>query len=550
MKRVARDGCVLAKGLNYLSFLEMLHQKLRPEWYLEIGTQTGASLVLSSAKSIAVDPVYRLRHEVIGDKPELHVFQETSDAFFEANRLKKLGVEVDLAFLDGMHLFDFLLRDFIGTEKHCSPDGAIILHDCLPWDVAMTARERGKGPTSSWTGDVWKMVPILQKYRPDLTLEIVDAAPTGLVIVSNLDPKSRVLEKKYDNILKEWLEIDLGDYGVDQYLSSFHVTPAHASRWAFEYPRHLGKGWQSNPDICIKIAASTQAKMVNWGDYYFALGMARAFSELGHRVTIASQENWNKITSPGGIDLVLRGRAQVPRIPGRTCLFWAISKGMRDMNYNEADHVFWASPTEMADGQKGRGEGISSFLPQAFDAHAMSPGSLRSRKDIVFVGRARSDHERVAIKYAVGVGEDVKIWGPGWNDTEYADHVVADGIANSDLHKIYQSAQIVLNDHTKVMKDRGLLSNRVFDALACGAIPISEDVGFVPDDIAEFVYTFKDEKSFKTVMKAAKSESEGKREKRMVLAKELAKSHSFHARARTILDVAISLNSETEVAAE
>ena len=217
--------------------------------------------------------------------------------------------------------------------------------------------------------------------------------------------------------------------------------------------------------------------MVKWGDYHFALGMARAFSELGHRVTIASRENWNKITTPGGIDVVLRGRAQVRRIPGRMCLFWAISKGMRDMNYNEADHVFWASPTEMAAGEKGRGKGISSFLPQAFDAHAMSPGSLQSRKDIVFVGRARSGVERVAVKYAVAVGEDVKIWGPGWRTTEYADYVVADGIANSDLHKIYHSAQIVLNNHTKVMKKRGILSNRVFDALACGAIPVSENVG-------------------------------------------------------------------------
>ena len=195
MKRVSRDGCVLADGLNYLSFLEMLHQKLRPEWYPEIGTQTGASLMLSSSKSIAVDPVFRLRHEVVGDKPELYTFQETSDAFFEANRLKRLGAKVDLAFLDGMHLFEFLLRDFIGTEKHCSPVGIVILRDCLPWDVAMTVRERSKTPTSSWTGDVWKMIPILKKYRSDLTLEVVDAAPTGLVIVSNLNPKSRVLEK-------------------------------------------------------------------------------------------------------------------------------------------------------------------------------------------------------------------------------------------------------------------------------------------------------------------------------------------------------------------
>ncbi|MDA9980285.1 glycosyltransferase, partial [Yoonia sp.] len=111
-------------------------------------------------------------------------------------------------------------------------------------------------------------------------------------------------------------------------------------------------------------------------------------------------------------------------------------------------------------------------------------------------------------------------------------------------------AKIVLNDHTKVMKDRGLLSNRVFDALACGAVPVSEDVGFIPDDIAEFVYTFKDEESFKAAMQAAKSETASKRERRTVLAKELARTHSFHARARTILDVVAGIKLEIGTVAE
>lgn len=549
MKRIAENGCILADGMRYLSFFERLHQTLKPDWYLEIGTQTGASLALSSSKSIAVDPVYRIRHDVIGQKPELYAFQETSDAFFEADRIKKLGASVDLAFLDGMHLFEYLLRDFIGTEKHCSKDGMILLHDCLPWNTAMTSRVRGQTETSSWTGDVWKMVPVLQKYRPDLTLEIVDAEPTGLVIVTGLDPKNRILEKKFDEILSEFLDVELADYGVERYFSSFPIVPANKCRWISEFPRELGKGWETNPDICIKIAAPSQAKMINWGDYYFARGLARAFSRKGHRVTIASQENWNLITDPGGIDLVLRGRAQVSRIPGRPCLFWSISKGMRIMNYEHADHVFWASPDLMAEGETGRGKGISTLLPQAFDADLMQPGKSKSRNGIVFVGRAREGHERKAVKYAIEAGEEVKVWGPGWRDGPYEDSVVADGVANQDLPEIYQSAEIVLNDHTSVMQTRGLLSNRVFDALACGAIPVSEDVGWLPDDIAEFVYTFDDENSFKAAIKKARSETVTKKKKRAALAKSLEKSHSFEARAQTILDVAASLNKQ-RIAAE
>ncbi|WP_299786874.1 glycosyltransferase [uncultured Marivita sp.] len=550
MKRMAQDGCVCANGLNYLAFFDRLHQTVKPDWYLEIGTQTGASLAFSTAKSIAVDPVFRLRQDVVGQKPALYSFQETSDAFFEAGRLKQLGAKIDLAFLDGMHLFEYLLRDFIGTEKHASKDGLILLHDCLPWNVAMTARQRGQAETSSWTGDVWKLVPILQKYRPDLTLEIVDAAPTGLVIVTGLNPASRVLEKNYDAILEEFLDINLGDYGVERYFSSFEILSAQSCRWMSEFPLELGKGWDKNPDICIKIAAPSQAKMMSWGDYHFARGLARAFSRMGHCVSIASQENWNQITTPGGIDLVLRGRAQVSRIPGRYCLFWSISKSMRDMNYDQADHVFWASPVLMQEEIKGRGKGISTLLPQAFDATVMTPGTSKTRKDIVFVGRSRAGQDRKAVQYAAAAGEDVKIWGPGWRDGPYDRFVVADGAANADVPAIYQSAEIVLNDHTSVMTTRGLLSNRVFDALACGAIPVSEDVGWLPDDIAEFVYTFHDQKSFEAALKKARSETATKRKARDALARKLSAMHSFDARAEVILDTVAQLEPGLAVAAE
>ena len=290
--------------------------------------------------------------------------------------------------------------------------------------------------------------------------------------------------------------------------------------------------------------------MTNWGDYYFARGLARAFSRMGHRVSIASQENWDLMREPGGIDLVLRGRAQVGRIPGRHCLFWCISKGMRDMNYEQADHVFWASPNLKNEGEEGRGKGMSTLLPQAFDADLMRPGTSRARDGIVFVGRYRTDEERCAVKFADATGENLKIWGPGWRPGPYEDHVVADGVANEDLAAIYQSAEIVLNDHTGVMRRRGLLSNRVFDALACGAIPVSEDVGWLPDDIAEFVYTFHDQTSFEVALKKAKSETAAKKTKRKAFAKKLADVHSFEARVLQILEVVEDLETRSAIAAE
>jgi hypothetical protein len=95
---------------------------------------------------------------------------------------------IDLAFIDGMHLFEFALRDFINVERYCEPSSVVVFDDMLPRDVDEAARERH---TQAWTGDVFKLRDVLVALRPDLRLTVVDTEPTGLLIVSNLSPTNR-----------------------------------------------------------------------------------------------------------------------------------------------------------------------------------------------------------------------------------------------------------------------------------------------------------------------------------------------------------------------
>ena len=60
--------------------------------------------------------------------------------------------------------------------------------------------------TGFWTGDVFKFVLILKKYRPDLEFYNSDIPPAGLAIISNLDPNSTVLIDNYDSIVKEFMD--------------------------------------------------------------------------------------------------------------------------------------------------------------------------------------------------------------------------------------------------------------------------------------------------------------------------------------------------------
>ncbi len=202
-------------GAHYLEVLETIHNIIKPDWYLEVGISHGGSLEKSRAKTIAVDPKLSIHTKALQPLPEIHLFQMTSDDFFAAKKVGQLTSKIDLAFLDGMHRFEFLLRDFMNTEQLCSGQSTIILHDCVPISAPASERHWDHKKTSAWTGDVWKLVPILKKYRPDLDIQVLDCPPSGLTVISNLDPLSTVLTKNYDKIVDEFFDQTITSFGKD-----------------------------------------------------------------------------------------------------------------------------------------------------------------------------------------------------------------------------------------------------------------------------------------------------------------------------------------------
>jgi predicted O-methyltransferase YrrM len=210
-------------GMNYFKLLRRLHAVKRPKTYLEIGTAAGKTLALARCASIAIDPRFRLARDVrqgkLG-KPARHLFEMTSDAFFSAQNPSALfGRPVDLAFIDGMHHFEFALRDFMNIEPHCRPDSLIVLHDCLPVDMYMARRDpRDRSGAAeahypgAWAGDTWKALWILQRYRPDLRIFAFDAPPSGLVVVTQLDPASTRLKQVDDEAVAAAAAADLASF--------------------------------------------------------------------------------------------------------------------------------------------------------------------------------------------------------------------------------------------------------------------------------------------------------------------------------------------------
>jgi len=201
-------------GEEYLRVLERIHAHLQPRTYLEVGVLRGESLRLVGAatRAIGVDPAPRVEFPL---GPNVSVDARTSDDFFAACdvRAELGGLPVDLAFIDGMHHFEFALRDFMNIEALCAPSSTILIHDARPLNERTAARER---KTEFWSGDIWRLVLLLRKHRPDLVVRTIAAAPTGLAMVRNLHPGSTYIRDHLDALVAEFLAVEFGAFAADR----------------------------------------------------------------------------------------------------------------------------------------------------------------------------------------------------------------------------------------------------------------------------------------------------------------------------------------------
>lgn len=193
-------------GASYVALLSAIHSHLRPRTYVEIGVADGKSIALAppETRAIGIDPEPKIDRPL---GPRTSIRAMTSDDYFAAHDVAGDlgGLPIDLAFIDGMHRFEFALRDFVNIEKRCSPESTILIHDVYPITRLSAEREQ---QTEFWSGDIWRLVLLLRKHRPDLSVNVIAVAPTGLCLIRRLDPDSRVLEERYDAVVAEFLELD------------------------------------------------------------------------------------------------------------------------------------------------------------------------------------------------------------------------------------------------------------------------------------------------------------------------------------------------------
>ena len=144
----------------YSIFVESFNKKIKYNWesfprrydiinkiiikknytsYLEIGCFKDETFnQINIKKKIGVDPVS-------GGNLRM-----TSDKFFIENKEK-----FDLIFIDGLHVYEQVIKDIFNSIKVLKENGIILVHDCLPRKLWYQTPTR---MSDTWNGDVWKAI--------------------------------------------------------------------------------------------------------------------------------------------------------------------------------------------------------------------------------------------------------------------------------------------------------------------------------------------------------------------------------------------------------
>ena len=284
----------------------------------------------------------------------------------------------------------------------------------------------------------------------------------------------------------------------------------------------------------IKIGCPNLSVSHEWGDYHFANAMKRSLEKLGHACTVDCLDQWESVDSlTADIVIVLRGLSRYKPKEGQINLMWNISHPDKISleEYSEYDHVFVASIPYAEKLQKQLTVPVSPLL-QCTDPALFNPSvEKKPRHDVLFVGNSRNVYRNI-VRDAIQANLPISVYGTRWEQFIPKKYIAGEHIKNEELAGYYASAGIVLNDHWDTMREFGFISNRIFDAVASGALVVSDEIEGLSDVFLSSVVTYKSKEDLCEIFRNFPSKiSISQRED---VAKVICLEHSFDARVNLI----------------
>ena len=311
-------------------------------------------------------------------------------------------------------------------------------------------------------------------------------------------------------------------------------TEDHAGR--FKMPDKLS--------FAIKSPAFDNEQTLSWGDYHFALSLKKALNKLGYPARVDLHNYWyDNGYMTDDVVIVLRGTKRYHTRRSQINILWNIShpEQVSDEEYRDYDCVFNASTGYSGHLKEKYPDIHVEDLLQCTDAELFHPEPTgpenSSVPELLFVGNSRNVL-RTSVANCIRKGLPVAIYGTGWENLVPEALIHGEYIPNEELRKYYSGCKILLNDHWPAMAENGYISNRIFDALACGAIVLSDKVKGIERIFDNGIWYFSNPDEMAERIKWIRYHFGEAKKQALEMAERVLRNHTFDQRAERIAAVA------------
>jgi GT2 family glycosyltransferase/spore maturation protein CgeB len=330
---------------------------------------------------------------------------------------------------------------------------------------------------------------------------VFDALATGTLVITNCERGARELfDEDFPTYtdrreLRANLDLLLGDESRRIELAKRYkeiVLREHTYERRAEQLMELLRERVMSLSFCIKIGAPSWDVAQSWGDLHLARAMKRQLERRGHRCLIQVLDEWDNFEGLE-YDVVVHLKGLTPYVPkpSQFNVLWNIShpEQLTVQECDRYDLVFVASE-RWAQHLRAKTSARVSVLEQATDPEVFFPDPDSTYEhELVFVGNSRKVERRI-LRDLLPTERDLAVWGGNWESLIPEKHVIGRYLPNEQVRKAYSSASIVLNDHWDDMQEHGFISNRIYDALACGALVISDHLSEIEERFGDAVVTY------------------------------------------------------------
>ena len=293
--------------------------------------------------------------------------------------------------------------------------------------------------------------------------------------------------------------------------------------------------------ISIQICPQRWDGAERWGDTHFARALAEELERRGHAARIEVLAEWDAPERPpADVTIHLRGLWPYVPHPDELNVLWNISHPdlVTAAECDAFDLVLTPSARHAQRLQRVTSTPVhvleqatdpTVFFPEADPAHA---------RELVFVGNSRGIFRPIVRDLLEGngaAGRDLAVWGQGWGGMLPDGVLAGQHLRNDGVRRAYSSAALVLNDHWDDMREQGIVSNRVFDALACEALVVSDHLPEIVERFGDAVVTYRTPQDLHAQLDALLADPEQRAERAARGRALVLAEHTFRHRVDALL---------------